>query len=1122
MKHLYQIITLFLLLAVAGGQCGFAQSDGTYHPGEIQRGDTVVCFGDTIHQFVIHSLSVPSDSSISSPSFKYRWLRNNDTLPDSDTANYTVFDLTVDTDYTFVWQSRCLEDSTVWHTDSGQYHISVRNLPIVTITGGSVICQGDSTLLTASGAQTYEWSTGEIDSTITVESAGIYKVTGWDSLGCASTDTITVTVNHPVHSSTTIDTCESYTWTDGDRQTYTQSGDYTWTTTGANGCDSVVTLHLVILKPTHTSITVTACDSFKWFANDSTYTESVYRTFSHLDANGCNQVDTLHLTINKPVHLSITDTDCESYTWHNATYIESGTYTYSHQDTLGCWQVDTLHLTINHPTDTAVTVSTCGSYYWEANRLTYTTSGNYYYSHEDSNGCTQVDTLHLTIKNPTHSSISQSACNSFTWNDTTYTESGDHIQTFQGVNGCDSVVTLHLTIYHDTATSWRATGCESFVWNDSIYTESGSYEQLFKTVHGCDSVVTLDLTILHGTHNVESEIKCESYTWHGTTYTISGTYLYPYTNAAGCPSVDTLKLTVNYGTHNVVYGYDCESYEWHNATYTTTGSYTYSYTNTVGCPSVDTLKVTVKQGSHNVETETVCESYTWHGTTYTTSGTYTYEYHNIDGCPSVDTLKLTVNYGTHSVIIDTACENYTWHGTTYTISGTYLYSYTNADGCPSVDTLKLTVNYGTHNVEFGFACESYVWHDTTYTTSGTYTYVYNNADSCQSVDTLYLTVNYGTHNVEYQTACESYTWHDTTYTTSGTYTYAYNNADGCPSVDTLKLTVNYGTHNVIIDAACESYTWYGMTYTVSGIYTHSYTNTYGCASVDTLHLTINNPTHTAIHVDTCDNYTWLGGSGQNYTTTGTYTYAHIDANGCTQVDTLYLTIYPLPTPFITGDNEICSYDTTTLVAGGGEEYLWSTGESNNQIQVSETGTYYVTVTDVNGCSNTTHIVVSLAPTDTSLSDAIVTKSHDGVPYMLIYPKANLLYQWYENGVAVPDETRQYYAPNGGLQKYICYKVLARPLDDKCGVLTKCWELTDTSTTKVRILPNPNNGQFRLRLPEGTVQVQILDANGQTVLARKTDGTTELDMNAGLANGLYFVKTFRQDGSFNTEKLVINR
>ena len=100
------------------------------------------------------------------------------------------------------------------------------------------------------------------------------------------------------------------------------------------------------------------------------------------------------------MHQAFTATECGSYVWNGSTYTTSGDYIYSHEDANGCTQVDTLHLTIKNPTHQATTVTECSSYVW--NGCTYNTSGKYTYSHEDANGCTQVDTLHLTINNPTH------------------------------------------------------------------------------------------------------------------------------------------------------------------------------------------------------------------------------------------------------------------------------------------------------------------------------------------------------------------------------------------------------------------------------------------------------------------------------------------------------------------------------------------------------------------------------------------------------------------------------------------------------------------------------------------------------------------------------------------------
>jgi len=55
--------------------------------------------------------------------------------------------------------------------------------PTVTITGNTTICAGQTTVLTATGADTYMWSTNETSASITVGTAGTFTVTGTDGCG---------------------------------------------------------------------------------------------------------------------------------------------------------------------------------------------------------------------------------------------------------------------------------------------------------------------------------------------------------------------------------------------------------------------------------------------------------------------------------------------------------------------------------------------------------------------------------------------------------------------------------------------------------------------------------------------------------------------------------------------------------------------------------------------------------------------------------------------------------------------------------------------------------------------------------------------------------------------------
>ncbi len=74
-----------------------------------------------------------------------------------------------------------------------------------------------------------------------------------------------------------------------------------------------------------------------------------------------------------------------------------------------------------------------------------------------------------------------------------------------------------------------------------------------------------------------------------------------------------------------------------------------------------------------------------------------------------------------------------------------------------------------------------------------------------------------------------------------------------------------------------------------------------------------------------------------------------------------------PTADITGNLEICEGLSTTLIATGGETYLWSTGATTDAITVTpsvSTG-YTVTATDENGCIATSTITVTVNPNPTA-------------------------------------------------------------------------------------------------------------------------------------------------------------
>ena len=138
----------------------------------------------------------------------------------------------------------------------------------------------------------YSWSTGDTIPTINATTTGTYKVTVTDTSGCTATDSASVLVKQSSTSSEeTITRCGSYTWNGTE---YFSSGNDTFHTTNAGGCDSMAILHLFISSADTLSQTINTCKGYTW--NGFTYRKSGVYYYRYSSGN-CKLVAVLNLNI---------------------------------------------------------------------------------------------------------------------------------------------------------------------------------------------------------------------------------------------------------------------------------------------------------------------------------------------------------------------------------------------------------------------------------------------------------------------------------------------------------------------------------------------------------------------------------------------------------------------------------------------------------------------------------------------------------------------------------------------------------------------------------------------------------------------------------------------------------
>ncbi len=147
-------------------------------------------------------------------------------------------------------------------------------------------------------------------------------------------------------------------------------------------------------------------------------------------------------------------------------------------------------------------------------------------------------------------------------------------------------------------------------------------------------------------------------------------------------------------------------------------------------------------------------------------------------------------------------------------------------------------------------------------------------------------------------------------------------------------------------------------------------------------------------------YHWSTGAttqGISATTSGSYTVVTTNASGCSATSApTVVTVNANPSDTVTANGPItfCSGGSVTLTAAPGLTYSWSNSTSGQSINVTQNGTYKVTVTNTTNCTAvSTPITVTVNPTpnDTITANGPVTFCAGG--NVVLNAATGLTYHW---------------------------------------------------------------------------------------------------------------------------------
>ena len=901
--------------------------------------------------------------------------------------------------------------------------------------GATTFCQGGTVTLIASNAPagmtySYQWNlngttiTGANANTYVANTSGSYSVTITTNSGCAATSAATtITVNPlPVLAANTGATsvCENGTvtlanaqagglWSTANNTVATINAvtgvvtginpgttTLTYTFTNANGCTNSVSTNFTVNAlpaavitangPTafcqggSVTLTANAGSSYLWSTGATTQSITVNNTqdvtVTVTNANGCSATSAVtSIVVNANPVANITslngNTFCQggsvtlvsspgaSYAWSNGAFTQSITVTSTSTLTVTVTNADgcsatsapftvTMNaapvatVTANGPTtfcaggSVVLSAPAAASYLWSSGETTQTivasVDGPYTVTVTDGNGCSATSAnMNITVLAlPTVQAIagSNALCvgSTTTLTNTTiggvWSSNNTSVATIAANGEVTGVSAGTATM---TYTVTNANGCSNAVSFTINVNAATVLTPIAGTATVCEGATTTLANAQVGGTWSSSDVAIATVAANGVVTGISAgsaTISYTYTNASGCTSSVSQALVVNALPAAIV---------------SASGSTTFC------------------AGGSVILTAPAGMTYAWstgeptQSITISTTGNYSVTITNANGCSSTSApVAVTVNALPSVSIANIGATTFCAGGSVTLISplnSTYAYAWNNGA-----------------NAITGASNNTYVASST-----GSYSLTITDANGCTATSAaIPVTVN----AVPVVTAAANgpttfCAGGSVTLTASGAATYVWSTGATSPSI-----TVNASDVVTVVGTTVDgcSSTSNAITVTVNALPVATITSSGSTACLgSTVTLTANGGA----------TYSWSNNATTpsiNVTAANTYTVTVTSAAGCTSTasETVVFNANPAVTVAANGPTVFCQGGSLTLTATGGSNYVWSNGDQGASTTVTQSGSYFVTVTNAAGCTTQSSIVnvtVNAVPVVASINGA---------------------------------------------------------------------------------------------------------------------------------------------------------
>ncbi len=483
------------------------------------------------------------------------------------------------------------------------------------------------------------------------ETAGSYVQNLLSQDGCDSTLTLQLSVNPLPEETVAAQTCTGTPYL-LNGQAYSTAGSYVQNLISAAGCDSTLTLELEILEPASEMIAARTCDGTPYLLNGQSYVAAGSYVQTLTAVNGCDSTLTLELMVDALASETIAGRTCADtpYILNGQSYAATGNYVQTLTAANGCDSMLTLELEVDALATETIAVRTCAGSPYLLNGQSYMSAGSYVQNLTAANGCDSTLTLELMVDALASETLSAQTCagTPYLLNGQSYATTGSYVQNLTAVNGCDSTLMLELIVTAPTTETIDARICAgtSYELNGQSYNSAGSYVQTLTAAGGCDSLLMLELAVLPERNETVAAETCPGsiYRFNGQSYASAGRYVQTLMAVNGCDSTLTLELTFTSDLNETLSAQTCRDtpYLLNGQSYLLAGTYFQQLTTENGCDSTLRLELTVTPTSTGTISATLPLGgfLSFNGEQFDRPGVYRQRLTTFGGCDSLLTINL--------------------------------------------------------------------------------------------------------------------------------------------------------------------------------------------------------------------------------------------------------------------------------------------------------------------------------------------------------------------------------------------------------------------------------------------------------------------------------------------------